>query len=146
MKRVLHILHGWLYWHVFSVRHGISYKKVILVLTDENRDLDKEAVRYLKLFAERKSAEKSIIIWTKQSTKKWLGEIQLKKNRIIYLPNHKIELLYDYYCYQKFFDNIVFTYTSKPIENLLGKILEETNVSEKDAVCLALYHLRYVPK
>lgn len=146
MASVIHILHGWLYWRVFSIIHNISYKKVLLVLNNENPQLDKEAVQYLRLFVERKSARSSIIVWTEQSTKKWLDEIKLENNKIVYLPIQKIELLYDYYCFEKFFDNIVFTYTSKPNENLLGRILSETDIDERDAVCLALYHLRYVPK
>ena len=146
MSRVIRILHGWIYWHIFSIIYGISYKKVILVLSNENPNLDKEAVRYVKLLVERKSAQEVIIIWHEQSTKKWLSEIKLKNGKMLYLPTSKIELLYDYYCFEKFFDNIVFTYTSKPSENLLGRILSETDIDEKDAVSLALYHLRYVPK
>ena len=43
-----------------------------------------------------------------------------------------------------FFDNIVFTYAFRPQDNLLGKVLKETQVNEEDAVCLGLYHLRAV--
>lgn len=146
MARMIHILHGWLYWHVFSMIYSISDKNVILVLNNENTELDKAAVQYLELFSERKAAERAIIVWTEQSTKKWLDELKIEKIRIMYLPVQKIELLYDYYCFEKFYDNIVFTYTSKPNENLLGRVLNETEIDEKDAVCLALYHLRYVPK
>ena len=57
-----------------------------------------------------------------------------------------MEKLYDYYSFMKFFDNIVFTYVDKPEDNLLGTYLEKTDVNEEDAACLALFHLRSVPK
>ena len=57
-----------------------------------------------------------------------------------------LKALYDYYSFDKFFDNIVFTYKTFPKYNLLGKVLNETSINEQDAVCLALYHLREVPE
>lgn len=67
------------------------------------------------------------------------------KRSIRHISKKRLELLYDYYCFEKFFDNIVFTYTAKPAENMLGRVLTETDVNETDAVFLALYHLRNVP-
>ena len=41
---------------------------------------------------------------------------------------------------------IVFTYTTSPKDNQLGRVLKETQVNEEEAVCLGLYQLRKVPE
>lgn len=145
-KRILRILHGWFFWSVFRLWHRVSYRCAILVLANENQDLDRWAVFHFHDFMKRKYADRGIIIWNGHGTepliqvKNPLGRIVLKQ-----ISANKIDLLYDYYSFDKFFENIVFTITAKPEENLLGRILEETEVNEQDAVCLALYHLRCVP-
>lgn len=147
MKRILHILHGWLFWRLFCIANNISFKCVVLVLNNENEQLDKYAVEYLDIFSNRKAAKKALIIWSDDETKEWLDKVKLSsEKKVIHVSFKNINLLYDFYCFYKFFDNIVFTFTSKPQENLLGRILNETDINEKDAVCLALYHLRYVPE
>lgn len=148
VRSVVRILYGWVYWHIFCLQNNITYKSVVLVLCGENHLLDKYSVKYLELFVKRKTADKALIIWSEQATEEWLKQfiLQLERTKIKYMPEKYVKFLYDFYSFDKFFDNIVFTYTSKPKENLLGRILEETGVDEKDAVCLALYHLRYVPE
>ncbi len=147
MKRILHILYGWLFWRLFCIANNISFKCVVLVLNNENEQLDKYAVEYLDFFSNRKAAKKALIIWSDGETKEWLDKVKLSsEKKVIHVSFKNINLLYDFYSFYKFFDNIVFTFTSKPQENLLGRILNETDINEKDAVCLALYHLRYVPE
>lgn len=147
MKRILHILHGWLFWRLFCIVNNVSFKCVVLVLNNENQQLDKYAVEYLDIFLNRRAAKKAFIIWSDDRTKVWLDKVKLSpEKKLIHMPFKKLKLLYDFYCFDKFFDNIVFTFISKPQENLLGRILNETDINEKDAVCLALYHLRYVPE
>lgn len=46
----------------------------------------------------------------------------------------------------KFYENIVFTYDNRPEDNLLGDLLEEGLIDEKEAVCLGLFGLRKVPE
>ena len=119
-----------------------------MVLTGENHLLDRYSIEYLDLFAKRKSADNALVVWSDIESLEGsdLTRLKLKRIKAVYLSDRKVKLLYDYYSFDKFFDNIVFTYTSMPEENLLGRILAETEVNEKDAVCLALYHLRYVPE
>lgn len=150
MCRVLRMIYAWLCWNIFSVIHKITYKTVVLVLTGENVLLDHYCIRYLDNFAQRKYAERKIVIYLENVTDpKYKKDVQFLKNdsriKTIKMSHQWIELFYDLYSFYKFFDNIVFTFTSRPKENLLHRILAETNVDEEDAACLALYHLRCVP-
>ncbi len=45
-----------------------------------------------------------------------------------------MEKLYDAYCFYKFYDNIVFTYDSRPEDNRLGMLLEERLVGVGEGV------------
>jgi hypothetical protein len=118
----------------------------VLVLNHENETLDKKAVEYLDYFMDRKTAKKALILYSDPDTRAWLKKVKLSDHKVVkYMEKQRADLLYDYYSFDKFFDNIVFTWTSKPAENLLGRVLAETDVNETDAVCLALYHLRSIP-
>lgn len=57
-----------------------------------------------------------------------------------------MEKLYDAYCFYKFYDNIVFTYDSRPEDNRLGMLLEERLVGVGEAVCLGLFGLHQAPE
>lgn len=145
MKRILHIIRGYIWWKILCIKYAITYKKVVLVLVNENQLIDKNAVKYLDVFCDRKHVSKALILITKDIARDSVNIDRLSKDiQIKYISNKGLDLLYDYYSFDRFFDNIVFTYTTKPSENLLGRVLSETPVDEKDAVCLALYHLRYV--
>lgn len=145
-KQVLKVLKGSLFWNLFKLLNNVTYKVVVLVLTGENKKLDLYAVKYLEKFMARKGAKKAFIISVAFEPQiiEFVGEnknIFMKK-----MNSNKIKLLYDYYSFDVFFENIVFTYVSSPEENLLDRVLKETDVNEEDAVCLALYHLRCVYK
>lgn len=138
-------MHGWFFWSVFRLWHRVSYRCAILVLANENQELDQCAVFHFRDFMERKYADRGIIIWNGHGAEPLIQtENPLERIALKQISASKIDLLYDYYSFDKFFENIVFTITKKPEENLLGRILEETKVTEQDAVCLALYHLRRV--
>lgn len=144
-RRALVILCENLQWHKLCMTYKINYKKVVLVLINENSRLDYYAVVYLERFVKRKYAEEAIIFFHDPESKKMIDGFRFPfEVKTIFYPLEKIEKLYDYYSFEKFFDNIVFTYTTSPKYNLLGRVLEETEVNEQDAVCLALYHLREV--
>ena len=146
LKKVLHILRGKRYWNWLRLRYAITYKKVVLVLTGDNEKLDYYCLKYLEDFIRRKYANSAIIISPDEKVLKNVAKMKFSfPIELCLMDKMKMTLLYDFYSYMKFFDNIVFTYTSIPKDNLLGKILAETNVNEEDAACLALYHLRIVP-
>ncbi len=145
MRRVLHIFRGYILWKLLCIKYAINYKKIVLVLTGENELLDKNAVKYLDVFCDRKGVSKALVFLPQSNKIDWINEVSgFKDIQIVNIKDVDLDLLYDFYCFDKFFDNIVFTYTTKPEENMLGRVLAETEINEKDAVCLALYHLRYV--
>ena len=143
---------GWIRWKIFCFRNGIYYPTVVIVLTGDNEKLDEYALLYLEDFMKRKSAEKAFIICTDDRKKRFLE--QKDRQRILegqnvsikILSQKKLEMFYDFYSVYKCYDNLVFTYISQPKENMLERVLKETDVNEEDAVCLALYHLRCIPR
>lgn len=141
------ILHGWLFWKIIKTRFQIDYRKVVIVLSGENAEVDRQAIIHLSDFMERKHVDKAIIFCNEQAKEKI--KIIFEENSSILvetLGNDEMVLLYSFYSFIKFFDNIVFTNTDTPSDNMLGRYLDKTQVNEEDAVCLALYHLRQVPK
>ncbi|WP_026496488.1 hypothetical protein [Butyrivibrio sp. WCD3002] len=140
------MIKGWFLWKILRIKYGINYKKVVLVLSGENRALDMACIDNLPDFIGRKYARAAIIFYPEDVYS--LGDFDISPGdnvKLISLPGGDISKLYDYYCFMKFFDNIVFTFTDKPADNLLQRYLDETDINEDDAACLALYHLRYVP-
>ena len=151
MYRILRMIYAWFCWNIFKIIHAITYKTVVVVLTGEDVMIDYYCIQHLNDFAKRKYARKKIVIYFETvEDKRYKNCIQsLKKSpetKVIKLSYKWGELFYDFYSFHKFFDNIIFTYTSRPEENLLFRVLKETNVNEEDAACLALYHLRYIPQ
>ncbi len=137
----------WLLWRKLKIKYRIDYIKVVLVLTGENKKLDQACLSHLDDFVKRKYAESVIIFYPAECYKD--GDIRVEsgyKVKLCPLSRAVIDRLYSFYCFMKFFDNIVFTYVDEPSDNQLGRYLRETEVNEEDAACLALYHLRYVPE
>lgn len=60
------------------------------------------------------------------------------------IKEEDLKSLYELYSFYKFYNHIFFTYTNYPKDNLLGRVLRETDISEREAVCLALYKFRKV--
>ena len=138
-------LSGWIYWKKLIVKYQISYHKIVIVLSGESGVLDQQVLIHLKEFMDRKRAKEALIIYSEASN---IGELQLPSNcryQLIEVLNGDIDKLYKYYCFTRFFENIVFTHIDTPKDNMLGKYLRETEINEEDAACLALYHLRYIP-
>ena len=146
-SQLVRLLQGYLLWKFLIVKHGIDYRKVVLVMSEENAEVDRQAIINLQIFMERKHAKSAIVFCRNQAKEE--AEQMIGKSRPVsveVLTDGEMAKLYSFYCFNKFFDNIVFTNTDTPKDNMLGKYLKETNVNEKEAVCLALYHLRCIPQ
>ncbi len=134
-------------WKKIKRQFKIAYPKVMLVLTGENKELDKACLSHLTEFIERKYADSAIVFY---SNERYAGEAFLCESKqdvsFIGMEDRVIDELYELYCFWKYYDNIVFTFTTKPKDNLLQRFLDETGVDADDAACLALYHLRHVTK
>ncbi len=150
-REMARMLHGAFLWAMLRFQCRIDYKKVVLVLVNDNRKLDYYALAHLGDYMDRKYADGAVVLFYDNKTcrlaRKALAEYGSggKKVRLCRCAKKTIETVYDYYSFHKFFDNIAFTYVSRPKDNLLGRVLKETQVNEEDAVCLGLYHLRTVP-
>lgn len=151
-KEALHILHGVFLWRMLRLKLRINYKKVVLVLVNENSELDYYALAHLEDYMNRKFADEAVVLYLDEEGIDHFAESVLaeyvsaeKKVRLCKCSRRTVEAVYDYYSFHKFFDNLTFTFASHPKDNLLGKVLEKTQVNEEDAVCLGLYHLRTVP-
>lgn len=142
-----HILGGWLFWQRIRIKYAVNYSKALIVLSDENHELDRQVLLHLSDFTERKHVACAVVLCIEKCVSEWT-RFMSGNNRVHIDSMSKVDMekLYDYYSFMKFFDNIVFTYVDKPEDNLLGTYLRETDVSEEDAACLALYHLRSVPE
>lgn len=146
IKEILAILHGAFIWEIFCMRFCINEQKVILVLVNDRERLDHYALAHLEDFMHRKYAKQAIILFHDKTVYRQIKRMHLKVSvRLCCWPEKKMKMLYDYYSFYKFSDKIVFTYTDKPKDNQLGKVLRETRIREEEAVCLGLYRLRRVP-
>ena len=138
---------GWIYWQQLRLRLKINYQKVVIVLAGENCVLDKCALEHLEDFMDRKHAGQAVVLCINERKDELAALYKSRKHvKIHTIEAAQMELLYSFYSFMKFFDNIVFTYAERPKDNLLKRFLDETDVDEEDAVCLALYHLRCVPE
>lgn len=131
------------------MRYHVNEKKVILVLVNDNRRLDAYALAHLEDFMDRKYADGAVILFSSEDVCRLIQKARktyIKAPvRLCRWPGKGIEKLYRYYSFYKFSDRIVFTYTDRPKENQLGRVLRETRITEEEAVCLGLYRLRRVP-
>ena len=145
-KPGIRIARGMIYWYQLRLLLRINYKKSVLVLAGESEELDDCSILHLGDFMRRKHVDGAIIIYASDREIRVNRENGMERIRKYRISKYRMRLLYDAYCFYKFYDNIVFTYTDTPEDNLLGRYLRETKVNTEDAACLALYHLRRVPK
>lgn len=146
-REILHTLHGYFAWTSLRIRYRINYDKIVLVLSDENKKIDYYALVHLGDFLDRKFAKEAIVLTSSIQIKGLVNQMNYKfPVRVCNYSKNKIDILFDYFSYDKFFDNIVFTHVDHPKDNLLGQVLRDTEINEEEGVCLGLYHLRTVPK
>lgn len=141
------IFEGWLFWQRVRLKYAINYSKSLIVLSDENHELDRQVLLHLPDFTKRKHVELAVVLCDESRLSEWTSFMNGNNRVQIHtMSKADMEKLYGYYCFTKFFDNVVFTYTDKPADNLLGTYLRQTEVNEEDAAALALFHLRTVPE
>ena len=147
IKQCLDVTKGYLIWSAVRLRENVDNKKVVLVLTGENDKVDDYALRYLDHVIERKYADEALVIAPDRGMAEKVFRYDYSHRvKVKVLPMKKIALIYKWYCLDKlFFKNLIFTYIRTTSDNLLGRIMDETDIDEEDVVCLALYNLRTIP-
>lgn len=131
-------------WEEFQIRYALE-KDVILMLANDNLEFDLGAVTYLKTYMKRNLKDKAHIFYFSDKSENLLDCIADDAGIAVHrIKEEEFKSLYELYSFYKFYNNIFFTYTDYPKDNLLGRILRETDISEREAVCLALYKFRKV--
>lgn len=133
------LLKGYFLWKILKTKYHINYKKLVVVLSGQNKAVDQNCIELLPLLKKRKYVDDVIIISDGGMNTESYANYEYEQ---VLLSSDDISKLYDYYSFHKFFDNIIFTHTSTPKDNMLQRYLDETEIDEKDAVCLALFHMR----
>jgi hypothetical protein len=132
-------------WDDFTAEHHIDDKTAILVLAGENSVLDETAVMHLAMFRKRKKAERVEILVCKEDTLHMVQRYQYDFPVYVNLLSEEtLCAVYDYYCYAFNLDNITFTFLNHCPYNLLGRILDETTITESEAVDLGVFWLRHI--
>lgn len=145
LSEALHVIKGNLLWHYIKVIHKMDKHSIVLILAGENKAVDKNAVRYLPVFAGRRYANK-VFIWTEdeQLLKEAKKNCQIPVEKLK-ISARRMRLLFEYYCFDRFYFNLIFTYINQPKDNMIGKLFSKSDINEEEIVCLGLYNLRRVP-
>lgn len=147
IRQICHITQGYLVWQLFRLRFWLNRRKVLVILAGENRKLDEYALIHLEDYVKRKTAVQAVILTADEEMRKRAAAVSFPfPTTVCRAGERELRLLHDYYCYEEYFDNVVFTYTDRPRDNLLGRLLKETDVEEEAAVCLGCYCLRKIPE
>lgn len=142
IKEIIKSYLGKQLWNIIVKKYDINYNKVVIVLPEDNDEWNRTALKYLPNYMQRKSVEEAVIIV--DNNKKNIEKNKIKCN-VVKLSSYAIRLLMQYYCFYRFFDNIVFFYLNYPRDNLTKLVLEQGNITMDEWICLGFYKLREVP-
>lgn len=136
------------YVSIKSLRRKAGGSKIILFLTDENEKIDYYALIYLKKILLRKHFNGAyIIVNSKEKANRISKDVPEDVDaEVEIMDQRKINNIFQCYRVMNADKNLYFTYTDKSKDNLLGRFIRETEIDEIDAVCLAIYNLRSVPR
>lgn len=140
------LVKGNLLWKYLRLRYAINDTTIVLFLTGENPEIDGYALKYLGLVMERKGCNRVVIFVENEElfcfAKEKLNETIKADVEMITVA--QIMAIYNWYRVVRFNKNLFFTFTDRTKDNLLGKFIRETEINEKDAVCLAIFNFRKV--
>lgn len=137
------ILEGRNRWDEISEKLKVNMSTVVLCLADENNLLDHKALEYLPNFVKRKNADRAEILVLNDNARERAAKFSYTfEARITVIDGETMRQIYDYYCFAFNFDNIAFTFLGQCPYNLMDRILNETDITEEEAVCLGVYWLR----
>lgn len=132
--------------NILSITHNVA----VVILSGENACLDFNVICFIEEYVKRKIATKALILVTKQNeitVKSMLeGHTYPFDIEVYVIDDGSLELIYEYYCFSFNLDNVAFTFLNRCPYNTLGRILNETGVTEKEAACLGVYWLRRIPE
>lgn len=140
------LVKGDLLWKYLRLRYAINDTTVVLFLAGENPKIDEYALKYLGLVMERKGCNRVVIFVENEELFSFAkGKLNSSTNADVRkITTAQIMAVYNWYRVVRFNKNLFFTFTDRTKDNLLGKFMRETEINEKDAVCLAIFNFRKV--
>lgn len=139
------MLAGMFLWTRLKWHHHINYDKVVVFLPEDDLEWNFYALAYLDEYRKRKSAKEAIAFIADVHTYSMAKKLQLNHIELLRYPADNIRLILKYYCFNKFFENVSFFYLDYPRDNKNRLILERSNVTKEELICLAFYCLRRLP-
>jgi len=133
-------------WFLLKQKYHIDNDAVVIMLPESNIKWNDTALYYLDDFMRRKKADHSFVFCADRSyMEKRVVKGKSVNIRFFYYDKNKMRHLMNYFCLHQFYDKIVFFFLDYPYENKAGYILDTTNVTLDELVCLSFYRLRKVP-
>lgn len=145
LRQLFHAWKGWLVWKSWKLKYRINYDSVVLVPMEKDIEWNREALKYLPDYMERKRVTRCIILTADKQIEALYRNETAPGASIRNISSRQLDLILEYYCFCKFFDNIVFLSLDRPRENMSSLILQQGCVSKRELICLCFYHLREVP-
>lgn len=145
MEGLIRAWHGRNIWKWLKIKYRINYDCVVIILTEQDEEWNKLALKYLQDYMKRKSAKKALIFYTGNCTLKYLEPYMTDNIQMFKMKELQVRRLIRYYCLYRFFDNIVFFSLEEPKDNNGREILSNGKITKKELICLGFYCLRYVP-
>jgi hypothetical protein len=128
-------------------RLHITYDDVVILLSEDDGEWNRQALLLLPHYMKRKGARRAIIFASENISMEFVKRNTSGVNIVLEEVNlEKQHLLNRYYCLRRFFDNIVFFFLDYPKDNNAREIIENDNISKRELIALAFYVLRCVPE
>ncbi len=125
IKALLMVLQGSLLWKGYKKNYSIDSDTAVVIITDNKPEWRSVALRYAENYKNKCSAKKIVV----------LDEMSMKE----------AEALFSYMIFSKAHPHIVFIDEHYPIYNQTSMIVERTDMSIEEIICLGFYNLRSVP-
>ena len=145
MEGLICAWHGRNIWGRLKIKYRINYDCVVIILTEQDEEWNKTALKYLPDYMKRKSAKKALVFYTENCTLKYLEPYMTDNIQTFKMKELQVRRLLRYYCLYRFFDNVVFFSLEEPKDNNSREILSHEEITKEELICLGFYCLRCVP-
>ena len=143
---LIRALRGCFVWKRIKRKYHIDERTAVIVLPENDVVWNQAALKYLPDYIIRKNADRAIVFLTDES-KESISTDYIDNDNISFecIKRFQACLLSDYYCLNRFYDKIQIFFLDYPYDNKSGDILNNTDVTADELVCLSFYILREVP-
>ena len=143
---LIRALRGCFVWKRIKRKYHIDERTAVIVLPENNVVWNQVALKYLPDYIIRKNADRAIVFLTDESKDSISADFKNLDNiSFESIKRSQANLLADYYCLNRFYDKIQIFFLDYPYDNRSGYVLNTTDVTADELVCLGFYVLREVP-